>query len=180
LENVFFRLALTLGYVRQDRAASCLGFHCSICCSGLRTTLFISRISCRLTAKNHRATDSPRRVFDEFSGLCLVCGTRRPTEKAQEKSKRMALEDSGESASRKELLANIRRLTIAVLDDLEQGSRDKTLDQGQKRLLSSTGSRLLRLWRNTLKDDAIDGGAGRARDKALVSEKLDPDMVSLN
>ena len=63
-------------------------------------------------------------------------------EEAQEKRKRMALEDSVESASRKELLANIRRLTIVVLDNLEQGSRDTTLDQGQKRLLSSTGSRL--------------------------------------
>ncbi len=34
-----------------------------------------------------------------------------------------------------------------VLDNLEEGSRDNTLDQGQKRLLSSTGARLLRLWR---------------------------------
>ena len=65
-------------------------------------------------------------------------------EEAQERRRKMALESSGDSASRKELLASIRRLTIAVLDNLEQGSRDKTLDQGQKRLLSSTGSRLLR------------------------------------
>ena len=95
-----------------------------------------------------------------------------------ERRRKMALESSGESASRKELLASVRRLTIAVLDNLEQGGRDKTLDQGQKRLLSSTGSRLLRLWRNTLKDDAINGGVGRARDKALLSEKPDTDMVS--
>jgi len=32
-----------------------------------------------------------------------------------------------------ELLANIRRLTVMVLDNLEAGSRDRTLDQGQKR-----------------------------------------------
>jgi len=38
-----------------------------------------------------------------------------------------------------ELLANIRRLTVMVLDNLEAGSRDRTLDQGQKWLLSSTG-----------------------------------------
>jgi len=62
----------------------------------------------------------------------------------------MAEADSGEQTGRKELPANIRRLTIAVLDNLEEGSRDKTLDQGQKRLLSSTGSRLLRVWRNIL------------------------------
>ncbi|HLC11088.1 MAG TPA: hypothetical protein VJL56_04500 [Candidatus Bathyarchaeia archaeon] len=37
-----------------------------------------------------------------------------------------------------ELLANIRRLTVMVLDNLEVGSKDRTLDQGQKRLLSST------------------------------------------
>ena len=46
-----------------------------------------------------------------------------------------------------ELLANIRRLTVRVLDDLEEGTRNRTLDQQQKRLLSSTGARLLRLWR---------------------------------
>jgi len=98
-------------------------------------------------------------------------------EEAQEKRKRMALEDPGESASRKELLASIRRLTIGVLDSLEQGSRDKTLDHGQKRLLSSTGSRLSRLWKNTLKD-ANKQTVDDARDKALLSEKPDPDMVS--
>jgi len=52
--------------------------------------------------------------------------------------------DNGKEES--ELLANIRRLTVRVLD-LEEGSRNRTLDQQQKRLLSSTGARLLRLWR---------------------------------
>jgi hypothetical protein len=65
-------------------------------------------------------------------------------------------EDAGRRVERKELLANIRRLTIAVLDNLEQGSRDNTLDQGEKRLLSSTGARLLRLWKSTLKDDSTN------------------------
>ncbi len=98
-------------------------------------------------------------------------------EEAQEKRKKMKLEDSGESASRKELLASIRRLTIAVLDNLEEGSRDKTLDQGQKRLLSSTGSRLLRLWKNTLKD-ANKQTVDDARDKEPLSEKPDQGTVS--
>ncbi len=53
-----------------------------------------------------------------------------------------------------ELLANIRRLAVMVLDNLEDGSRDRTLDQGQKRLLSSTGTRLLRLWRTVLREGA--------------------------
>ena len=83
----------------------------------------------------------------------------------------MALEDSGESASRKELLASIRRLTIAVLDNLEEGSRDKTLDQGEKRLLSSTGARLLRLWRSALKDESNIKTVGQARKRAVVSEE---------
>ena len=38
----------------------------------------------------------------------------------------MVEEDSGGESGRKELLANIRRLTITVLDNLEEGSRDKT------------------------------------------------------
>ena len=49
--------------------------------------------------------------------------------------------------SESELLANIRRLTVRVLDNLDEGSRNRTLDEQQKRLLSSTGTRLLRLWR---------------------------------
>jgi len=51
-----------------------------------------------------------------------------------------------------DLLASIRRLTVMVLDNLEAGSRDSTVDQGQKRLLSSTGTRLLRLWRIVLRE----------------------------
>ena len=84
----------------------------------------------------------------------------------------MAEEDSGEQVGRKELLANIRRLTIAVLDNLEEGSRDKTLDQGEKRLLSSTGARLLRLWRSTLKDEPNNQTVDPVRKREIVSEEL--------
>jgi len=59
------------------------------------------------------------------------------------------------------LLANIRRLTVTVLDNLEAGARDGILDQGQKRLLSSTGARLLRLWRTVLRE----GGSQRITDE---------------
>src|SRR5207247_7951585 len=70
-----------------------------------------------------------------------------------------------------ERLANIRRLTVLGVDDVEEGSRLRTLDQGQKRLLSATGSRLLRLWRLALRD----GGSRRVlvetrRIDGLVSE----------
>jgi hypothetical protein len=68
-------------------------------------------------------------------------------------------------------LANIRRLTIAVLDNLEEGSRNKTLDQGEKRLLSSTGARLLRLWRNTVRDESTNYGAGETGEGAEVSKQ---------
>ncbi len=68
-----------------------------------------------------------------------------------------------------ELLANIRRLTVMVLDNLETGSKDRTLDQGQKRLLSSTGARLLRLWRVVLRE----GGSPRvAEDFGRIEELL--------
>jgi len=90
----------------------------------------------------------------------------------------MVEEDFGGESGRKELLANIRRLTVAVLDNLEEGSRDRTLDHGQKRLLSSTGSRLLRLWRSTLKDDAVSQAAGQGREMALASEEPNGKVVS--
>jgi len=68
-----------------------------------------------------------------------------------------------------ELLANISRLTVMVLDNLETGSKDRTLDQGQKRLLSSTGARLLRLWRVVLRE----GGSPRvAEDLGTIEELL--------
>lgn len=59
------------------------------------------------------------------------------------------VEDPG---SYEELLANIRRLAIMLLDSLEEGLKNGTLDPAQKRLLSSTGARLLRLWKNTVKE----------------------------
>jgi len=84
----------------------------------------------------------------------------------------MAEKGCGEELDRKELLANIRRLTTAVLDNLEEGSRDKTLDQGEKRLLSSTGARLLRLWRSTLKDELNNQTGDRVRKEEIFSEEL--------
>jgi hypothetical protein len=67
-----------------------------------------------------------------------------------------------------DLLANIRRLTVMVLDNLEAGSRDNTLDQEQKRLLGSTGARLLRLWRVVLRE----GGSPKIADDLSSIEGL--------
>jgi hypothetical protein len=74
----------------------------------------------------------------------------------------------------RELLANIRRLTVTVLDNLEAGSRDRTLDQGQKRLLSSTGARLLRLWRTVLGEGVYQRIAGDlGRIEGLVTASIE-------
>jgi hypothetical protein len=80
-------------------------------------------------------------------------------------------QDSGEPDDRKELLANTRGLTIAVLDNLEEGSRNKTLDQGEKRLLISPGARLLRLWKNALKDESVNRTAVPAGRRTTVTEE---------
>jgi hypothetical protein len=60
-----------------------------------------------------------------------------------------------------ELLANIRRLTIFVLDELEQESKLKLLDPTEKRMLSSAAIRLMRLWRTVLRE----GGSKSATEK---------------
>src|SRR5213592_253159 len=58
-----------------------------------------------------------------------------------------------------ELLANIRRLTVMVLDDLEEGSRLRTLDQRQRRLaLRDGGSRI----------DGLVSETGERRRKGVV------------
>jgi len=49
-----------------------------------------------------------------------------------------------------DLLASIRRLTKIVLDKLEQGSMEGTLDQAQIRLLGSIATRSLGLWQDAL------------------------------
>ncbi len=60
------------------------------------------------------------------------------------------METPGEAESRAELLRNIRRLVSVVLDRLEEGSQEHTLDQGQVRLLGNVALRSLRLWSQVL------------------------------
>ena len=54
--------------------------------------------------------------------------------------------DSGADPDSKELLANIKRLTKIVLDKLEEGTKEGTLDQAQTRLYSSIVMRSIGLW----------------------------------
>jgi hypothetical protein len=59
------------------------------------------------------------------------------------------LDTSGASTS-EEILASIKRLTRIVLDKLEEGSRERTLDQAQTRLYSSIVMRSIGLWQEAL------------------------------
>ncbi len=64
----------------------------------------------------------------------------------------------------RELLASVKRLTRIVLDRLEKGSREGTLDQGQVRMLGSIALRSMRLWKETL----ISGEVGQAGLRELL------------
>jgi hypothetical protein len=54
--------------------------------------------------------------------------------------------DSGADTDRIELLGNIKRLTRIVLDKLEEGSKEGSLDPAQARLYGSIATRSLCLW----------------------------------
>jgi hypothetical protein len=60
------------------------------------------------------------------------------------------VEGIGEIGQRDELLASIRRLSRIVLDRLEDGSKEGTLDQAQIRLLGSIAMKSLGLWQEAL------------------------------
>jgi len=60
------------------------------------------------------------------------------------------VEGSREIGQREELLANIRRLSGIVLNRLEEGSKEGTLDQAQIRLLGSIAMKSLGLWQEAL------------------------------
>jgi hypothetical protein len=62
---------------------------------------------------------------------------------------KMLQTDTGQEST-DDLLASIRRLTKIVLDKLEQGSKEGTLDQAQIRLLGSIATRSHALWQEAL------------------------------
>ena len=65
------------------------------------------------------------------------------------------VEEVREFGQRDELLANIQRLSRVVLDRLEEGTREGTLDQAQIRLLGSIAMKSLGLWQEALKQAAL-------------------------
>jgi hypothetical protein len=73
-----------------------------------------------------------------------------------------------------ELLASIRRLTRIVLDKLEQGSKEGTLDQAQIRLLGSIATRALGLWQDALSPRQRRG----LRREVLELEERLPDQTA--
>jgi len=68
-------------------------------------------------------------------------------------SEESRLEDSSEDSKRTEALADLRRLTTVILDNLEEGSRNRLMDPKEMRLLGGTAIRSIRLYLKTLEED---------------------------
>jgi hypothetical protein len=85
------------------------------------------------------------------------------------------VEEIREGGQREELLANIRRLSRIVLDRLEEGSKEGTLDQAQIRLLGSIAMKSLGLWQEALNPRLRRGLRREAREaeERLAKETLD-------
>src|SRR5712692_3943831 len=84
-------------------------------------------------------------------------------------------EDEG-PVRKKGLLVNIQRLSTIVLDKLEQGCKDGTLDQAQIRLLGSISMRALELWQETLNPPSRR--ASRKLEDAAAEIAMDTSYVS--
>ncbi len=79
----------------------------------------------------------------------------------------LELENDGSAGAggRVELLANIKRLAGILKERLEEGSMEKTFDQAQTRMLSSTALKALRLWQ-----EVLDGDDGSEKDLERVRQ----------
>jgi hypothetical protein len=84
------------------------------------------------------------------------------------------VEEIKEIGQRDELLANIRRLSRIVLDRLEEGSKEGTLDQAQIRLLGSIAMKSLGLWQEALNPRPRRGLRREARE---VEENLSKELL---
>ena len=85
------------------------------------------------------------------------------------------VEEVREIGQRDELLANIQRLSHIVLDRLEEGSREGTLDQAQIRLLGSIAMKSLGLWQEALnpRPRRVLRGEARETEERMAKEVLD-------
>ena len=79
-----------------------------------------------------------------------------------------------DEVSREELLQSIRRLTQIMLDRLDNGTRDKMIDNTQARLLGGIALRSLSLWLDAYV--ATGKVSGRTvRGLAEIESKLNPE-----
>jgi len=65
------------------------------------------------------------------------------------------LGDSDKDLKRSEALADLRRLTTVILDNLEEGSRNRLMDPKEMRMLGGTAIRSIRLYLKTLEEDRV-------------------------
>ncbi len=68
---------------------------------------------------------------------------------------------------REELLTEICRLARIVLDRIDHGTREGTLDQGQMRMLGSIALRSLGLWKEALNGES----SGRSVLRGLLEQE---------
>jgi len=80
------------------------------------------------------------------------------------------LEDSDKDLKRSEALADLRRLTSVILNNLEEGSRNRLIDPKEIRLLGGTAIRSIRLYLKTLEEDR----SRRSKEKANASPQKIP------
>ncbi len=89
------------------------------------------------------------------------------------------LEDSDKVSKWSEALADLRRLTTVILDNLEEGSRNRLMDPKEMRLLGGTAIRSIRLYLKTLEGDRTKLSKEKEDDSARkVPEILQEDQTS--
>src|SRR2546422_2799062 len=74
------------------------------------------------------------------------------------------LKNSNNDSERSEALADLRRLTSVILDNLEEGSRNRLIDPKEIRLLGGTAIRSIRLYLKTLEEDRTKRSKEKAND----------------
>ena len=79
------------------------------------------------------------------------------------------LRDSNNDSERSEALADLRRLTTVILDNLEEGSRNRLMDPKEMRMLGGTAIRSIRLYLKTLEEDRTRRSKEKADSSAQES-----------
>lgn len=79
------------------------------------------------------------------------------------------LKDSNNDSERSEALADLRRLTTVILDNLEEGSRNRLMDPKEMRMLGGTAIRSIRLYLKTLEEDRTRRSKEKADSSAQES-----------